>query len=911
MAKSRVYFHAFNVGQHDAAALSRVDLERMRLAAEQQTNMIGLATGPGFMRPGLEYLGSTDGNAAARLKEFVYGATDAANMEFTDSSMRVWVDDDVITRPSVTAAVSSGTFSASTGWTLTASDGATCTISGGYLNMTALARGSVATATQTVAVNEQGTEHALRIVVERGPVTFRCGSSSGGDEYIAETSLDTGTHSLAFTPSTANFYIKFESRDRNLRRVDSITVESSGAMELPTPWAAADLSLMRFAQSADVVFVACAGYQQRRIERRAARSWSVVLYKSDLGPLNVEAGSSVKLKPSVTEGNGTLTASQDFFTSDHVGAIFQLYHQGYDMTVDLAGDGEFTDPVRVTGITVTGAYDDRTFNYGTTGTWSGTVTMQKALEDPDAGYSAFRINTATTTTTFTANVAYAQPNGDGSSGDNQIVHFRYGFKEGDYTSGTMTARIVYENGGGYGTCRVVGYTSATEVDIEIISPFNAPEYTNSWREGEWSAAGVWPSAVAFYDGRLWWSGSDKLWGSVSDAFDNFDENVEGDSGPINRSIATGGVNDTQWLLGLQRLLIGTEGAVAAAKSSSLDEPITPTSLTIRDVSSLGVAPVDAAKIDSRGLAVERAGRAVMEMVYDAAQADYRVTQLSKLTTDLFSAGVKDVAVQRRPETRIWIVTDDGGCVCCVYEPDQEVVAFIPIETDGTFESVAVLPADAQDRVYFVVNRTINGSTVRYVEKMALDSEAKPDTSCKVMDAFVTGTAGSPTTTLAVGTHLRGETVVVWANGAPVETSTGVRGEYVVDASGNITLASSISGAWVAGLPYRMRYKSARLAYGTEGGTAMLAKKSVDELGLILTNFARQGIRVGTSFTKMYDLPSKVLGQSVDNIVLDTVNDGVPFSLGGGWSLDNRVCIEVSSPYTAMVCGMVLSITTNA
>ena len=300
----------------------------------------------------------------------------------------------------------------------------------------------------------------------------------------------------------------------------------------------------------------------------------------------------------------------------------------------------------------------------------------------------------------------------------------------------------------------------------------------------------------------------------------------------------------------------------------------------------------------------------MELVYDPSQNDYRATQLSKLTTDLFADGVKEIAIQRRPETRIWIITETGGCVCCVYEPDQEVVAFIPIETDGTFESVAVLPADSQDRVYFVVNRTINASTKRYIEKMALDTEVRPSTLCKVMDAFETGTAASPTTTLAVGTHLQGETVVVWADGEPVETSAGVRGEYVVDGSGNITLGSAISGQWVAGLPYRARYKSARLAYGTEGGTAMLAKKSLDEVGLIMTNFTRQGIRVGTSFTKMYDLPSKVLGQTVSDIVLDTVDDGVPFSVGGGWSLDNRMCIEVNSPYTATVCGMTLSITTN-
>lgn len=920
MGKARVLFHAFNVGQHDATALARVDLERMRLAAEEQTNLIGMTTGQGFMRPGLEYLGSTDGNAAAKLAEFVYGATDAALLEFTNTSMRVWIDDAVVTRPAVTAAVSNGDFSSGTNWTLTASSGATCTVSGGLLNMTASARGSVASATQTVTVNEQGTEHALRIIVSRGPVTFRCGSTSGGDEYIAETVLDTGSHSLAFTPSTSSFYIRFESRNSNLKTVDSITVEASGVMELPTPWETANLGLMRFAQSADVVFVACSGYQPQRIERRAARSWSVVQYKSDTGPFYASRSVDAKLKVSATSGNATLTSDKAFFRSSHVGALFRLFSDGgIRQTYTLSNEVAFTDPIRVSGLSgfVAGAAEantrERLIRYTITGTWAGTISVLKSSKDKEFGFTKSHIryehpvSTSTSTSVaITSNVDYYL----NDKSDNEIVWYKLGFESGNYTSGT--ASIVMEYGGWdvAGICRVTGYTSATEVSVEILQTMGNTSYTATWQEGMWSDEDGWPAAVAFYDGRLWWSGLDRLWGSVSDDFNNFDEDFEGDAGPINRSIATGGVNDTQWLLGLQRLLIGTEGMIAVAKSSSLDDPITPTSLAIRDVSSLGVAPNGAVKIDSRGLSVERSGRAVMELVYDPSQNDYRATQLSKLTTDLFADGVKEIAIQRRPETRIWIITETGGCVCCVYEPDQEVVAFIPIETDGTFESVAVLPADSQDRVYFVVNRTINAGTKRYIEKMALDTEVRPSTLCKVMDAFETGTAASPTTTLAVGTHLQGETVVVWADGEPVETSAGVRGEYVVDGSGNITLGSAISGQWVAGLPYRARYKSARLAYGTEGGTAMLAKKSLDEVGLIMTNFTRQGIRVGTSFTKMYDLPSKVLGQTVSDIVLDTVDDGVPFSVGGGWSLDNRMCIEVNSPYTATFCGMTLSITAN-
>jgi hypothetical protein len=884
MGRLRIYAHAFNIGVHDATALPRVDLERMRLAAEDQTNLLARATGPGFVRPGLEYLSTTDGNVITRLKEFVFGATDASLLEFSDQSLRIRTDDVLVTRPAVTASVTNGGFGGAGSWTLTASDGATATISGGFLNLTAAARGSSASALQQVTVNEQDVEHALRIVVERGPVTFMCGSTSGGDEYIAETVLRTGTHSLAFTPTTSSFYIKFQSEERSLKRVDSITVESSGVMEIATPWVAADLGLMRFAQSADVVFVACDGYQQRRIERRSARSWSVTRYRANDGPFTSDRTRAVRLKPSVTEGNGTLTASGPLFNADHVGTIFRLFHSGQTTTVSLAAEDTYTDGIRVVGVNTGHA-----FSVTRAGTWSGTLTLQRSLDGTDFGFDDVGSAEGGMTQTYTTNGTTSNDPDDGTW-NNVVAYYRVGFKPGGYTSGSADVTLTYGGGGGYGICRVVGFTNSTTVNIEVLKPFSNTTFTADWREGEWS-------------------GSDRIWGSVSDAFESFDEDFEGDAGPISRSIATGGVNASQWLLALQRLIIGTEGAIAVAKSSSLDEPISPTNMGIRDSSTTGVAAIDPAKVDGKGLVVERAGQAILEVIFDNAAGDYKATQLSKLTTDLFSSGVKELAVQRRPDTRVWMVMNDGSCVCCLYEPDQEVVAFVPIDTDGDFESVAVLPASGQDRVYFVVRRTVNSATVRYIEKMALDSEVKPSTRCKVMDAFKSGTNSPASTTIAVSTHLRGKTVVVWADGAPVETAPGVRGEFVVNASGNITVPTAVTN-WVVGLPYRTRYKSARLAYAAEGGTAMLQKKVVDELGLIMTDFTRDGIRVGASFDKMYDLPSKVLGQTPPAIVLSTVHDEVPFTLGGSWSLDSRVCIEVNSPYTGTFLGMTVSVTTN-
>ncbi|WP_420961050.1 hypothetical protein [Brucella sp. IR073] len=896
MGKLNVYQHAWNAGVQDAVALPRVDLERMRLAAEVQTNLLPLAVGRAFTRPGLGFLSSTKGNQVTRLKEFVFGATDAALMEFSDQSLRVRVNDQLITRPAVTASVVNGNFGSSSGWSLDATAGATCVITGNTLQMRAQARGASASADQQVTVNQQGVEHALRIVINLGPVNFRCGSTPGGDEYIADTGLTVGTHSLAFVPTTGSFYISFQTESPNLSIVKSINVEAAGVLELPTPWAAGDMGLMRFSQSADVVFVACRGYQQRRIERRSPRSWSVVLYLSNDGPFAVATDNAIKLTPSETEGGGTLTASAPFFKPSDVGAMFRLFHSGYNFTNQLAGDDQYSDAVRASGI----EGDNEAF-LTLSGTWSGTITVQWSYDGPDSGFIDQN------TLKFTENGRYEIDPGERY--DNVVLYYRAGFLPGDYVSGVANVNFTYKGGGGYGICRVTGFNSPTSVAIEILKPFTSVNPTADWRRGEWSADGVWPSAVAFADGRLWWSGEDRIWGSVSDAFHSFDEDYEGDSAPILRSIAIGGINDTQWLMSLQRLVIGTEGAIAVAKSSSLDEPLTVDQFTIKESSTLGVAPVEPAKIDNRGLTIERAGRIVVEVVFDAGSADYKSVQMSKLTTKIFSSGVRELAVQRRPDTRIWIITNDGNCICCVYEPDQEVMAFVPIQTDGAFESVAVLPAVDQDRVYFSIRRTVNGQTVRYIEKMAMDEEVVPSTLAKVMDAYRVGSTPVASATINVGTHVAGKNVVVWADGKPVETAKGQAAKFTVAANGNITLPYAVTN-WIAGLPYTVQYKSARLAYGAEGGTAMLQKKSVDELGLIMTDFTRWGVKAGSSFDSLYDLPSKVFGMEVPDIVLGDVHDECPFTLGGSWGLDSRVCIEWSSPYTATLLGMTVAVTTN-
>src|SRR5215216_1453526 len=100
---------AFNRGIVSPKALARIDVERIRLSSETQTNWLPKTQGAMMLRPGLEHLGASKSNLAAHWIEFIASASDTALLELTNALMRVWIDDTLLTRPSVASTISNGT----------------------------------------------------------------------------------------------------------------------------------------------------------------------------------------------------------------------------------------------------------------------------------------------------------------------------------------------------------------------------------------------------------------------------------------------------------------------------------------------------------------------------------------------------------------------------------------------------------------------------------------------------------------------------------------------------------------------------------------------------------------------------------------------------------------------------------
>lgn len=891
MPRALAPLYSLNSGEVSKLALARLDLAKMRVAGERVENWLPTVLGPMMFRPGTEMIGTIPnasgsppaGYAAAdgsvvKLIPFDRGSGDVAVVELTPGKMRVWVDDAVITRPSVTAAITNGTFSGSlTGWTSTTTSGGTAASTANGLELATPALGGTAYVSQTVSVSEIGTEHALRLEVTRGPIILRVGSASGGEEYISETQLEKGLHSLAFTPTGSSFYIQIKAQNYSARILKNISVEAAGVMEIATPHDIVSLRRLQRVQSIDVIFTADGRNVQKRIERRGRRSWSVVDYLTTSGPLMTTRRSTMKVTASGTRGLVTLTSSTPYFRSNHVGALMRLFHTGQIASIDVGGGGEFTESVRVSGI---GA--DRYITIGIAGTWVGTVSLQRSFDGPDTGFTDW--------TTYTGNLAaqtVVEPN------NNSIVWVRMGFRQANYTSGVATITLKSDAGGGEGFARITQYSSSTSVTADIQGRLYGSEATADWFEGIWSDNNGWPSSVTIYDGRMWWGVGDQFSGSVPDSFASFDLSVAGDSAPIIRSIGYGGVETSRWILPLQRLIVGTSGSEVSVRSSAFDSPLTPTDLTARNASTYGSAPVRPGIVDRTGIFVAKDQRTICELAYSVDAQDYVTKELTELNPDLFDSPVIDIAVQRHPDTRIWFALYDGTARCLTYERDNEVVAWSRITTDGEYLGFCVLPSSDQDRVYAAVRR--NG--VVYLEKMAKDSEARGAAVTCCLDSFVRY-SGASTATITGLSHLNGESVYVWTGGKKGY------GPFTVS-GGQITLPEAVTSC-VVGLSYGGLFKSVKLGFAA-AQTALGQRKRVDRLSVSFCDTHHSAITWGCDESYLDPLPAIVDG---DEVASDKVWDQKEIEMepvNGQWSADERFVLKASSPYSATVQAVVLAV----
>lgn len=242
---------------------------------------------------------------------------------------------------------------------------------------------------------------------------------------------------------------------------------------------------------------------------------------------------------------------------------------------------------------------------------------------------------------------------------------------------------------------------------------------------DFTGAGNYPSVVGFYQQRAIYAGTlnqpARVWASATGHYHYFNQQSPiVDSSPIVFTIASDEIDAIEYLTVLGKLIIGTQAAEWLCDGDP-NGTLTPTSVNARIGSYNGSSALRPVKVGSTVLYVQAIMSAVLALKTNVLYGYYTFADedLTLESSHLFKGfTVTDWDYQKTPNYTVWVVRSDGVLLSLTYLPEQQLVAWAHHDTDGLVENVCCIPEATEDAVYVIVNRTINGSTARYIERLA-------------------------------------------------------------------------------------------------------------------------------------------------------------------------------------------------
>ena len=271
-----------------------------------------------------------------------------------------------------------------------------------------------------------------------------------------------------------------------------------------------------------------------------------------------------------------------------------------------------------------------------------------------------------------------------------------------------------------------------------------------------------------------------------------------DDGPISFSIVGNKANIIRSLAESRQLVALTSSSEWAINGDSAGI-LRPDSINAKQQSNRGAAFILPVTVGKNILYVQARGSIIRDLGYNFQDDGYDGPDLTIFSDHLFEGKtIVDWAYAQTPDSIVWVVLDDGTFLSLTYDKTQEMLAWTRHDTDGIVENVAVVPEGNEDVVYFVVRRTINGSTVRYIEKMA--TRVIDDIEDAVFMDSALNYDGTPVSTVSGLDHLEGEEVAVFADGFVIASPNNPGYTKITVSGGAISLGGSYSKVHV-GLPY--------------------------------------------------------------------------------------------------------------
>lgn len=675
-------------------------------------------------------------------------------------------------------------------------------------------------------------------------------------------------------------------------------IEPVNAMKIHHPFGEDELFGVRFAQSADVMYMVQRNNHPIKVVRYFDDDWRVEIPKFSRGPLLDPLGFAedgvTLISTTVDEYDGgyvNITASHPIFTWDDTGRLFKTNGMYFEIAQPLNLD--FLDRSSLS-----------------------TTALAKLVDTPEDELGLF-LTSASATGGIT--LREGDPSNTGLE-HNDRATFRVTDEKNMLTLGFREGRRVdiYNSEGGTKVVTNALVAKVTRDTIVFAPSVDLPpsgtsptvyssgfivqkvydDYASAF--GAFSARTGYPSAVALFEQRLVLAGTEEapqtiFFSKVGDL--EFFELGTDSTDSLTYTIGSQTIDTIQYIQTARTLILGTSGGEFSVSASS-SGPINPTNTQIVKQASYGSSPTQPVTAGNITLFVQRSGRKVRELVYDFNSDSYYAPDLTLLAEHITDGGIVECTYQQEPDNIVWIVLNTGELLGMTYRREENVIAWHRHKLGGSFgadefghvESVCTLKTSTDEEdVFLVVKRTVDGETKRFVERLGRINPDRGEETPYFVDAGISY-SGPATSSLSGLLHLKGETVTILADGA-------VHADKVVSSTGTITLDREATDVRV-GLSYKSILETMRLDYGGEEGTSQAKNMRVREITLRLYE-AGFGLKVGATDAEVQEIYFRETSDSMDETVpLFTGDKTIEFS--GGFSTNSRIYIEQDKPVSTTI-----------
>lgn len=675
-------------------------------------------------------------------------------------------------------------------------------------------------------------------------------------------------------------------------------------LEAANDYAEGDLFDVRFVQSNDIITLTHPDYPTIELRRESATVWTssqvsfspVLFAPQNPNVVATSAGESFRIIGWDSNGvTNTTTATARLQTDDHPGRFLNEGASVVISGITQTGSSQITP----------GEYIVTNFSFDNNGSprkghfdiWSvAHEPLQFNLTSISATVRATPLSVDTINhyriTAVDARGRESQASDEVSVDNNLFVNGSYNTLTWDPVTGADHYRVYKKVNGLYGLAAKVESDTLTwdddaaDIDTGITLPILDTSLTPSNRAG----------AVCYHQQRRVFAGTNiypqSVWmtrvGTEADLSYTLPPR---DDDALLFAVASTEASRIVHAVSARVLLLLTE-AVEYIVRASQDGPLTPGDINVEPHSFVGSATVRPFVANNVVVHVANRGGHVRALQFDVASQTFGSGDLSVRAPHLFDGlTIQDAAFGKAPYPFGWFTSSSGDLLGMSFLPEQEVLGWHAHDTGGgdAFESVCVVSEGDEDIAYVVVNRTVDGSSVRYVERFAPMHRASLAASVFVDSAltFTSVSAGA----LSVP-HLVGREVAILADGVVLANQT-------VSAGGTITVSASYSTVTV-GLPIDARVQTLPLAMQVDGYGQ--GQKH---------NVSRVHLRVVDSCTFLAGPTEATAAPPPRSLLSTTPSDAVvPVAVPPSWDAEGSIYVRQTQPLPLTIVGMTFEVTSS-